>query len=74
MLREAVLVHLIQCVIVYDKSPKLIIRCHTACQQDAVFGPSLARHEGKRRKYQYYRSRGGIRPRLTPIAGPDHAA
>jgi hypothetical protein len=74
MLREAGLVQLIQCVILYDKSPKLIIRCHTACKQDRVFRPSLARHEGKLRKYQYYRPRVGIRPRLTLIAGPDHAA
>jgi hypothetical protein len=74
MLQEAGLFQLIQCVIVYDKSPKLSIRCHTACQQDRGSWPSLARHEGQRRKYQYDRRRVGIRPRLTLIAGPDHAA
>lgn len=73
MLREARLVQLIQCVISYDKSPKLIIRCHTACKQDLALRPSLARQEGQRRKYQYYRRRVGIRPRLTSLAGPDHA-
>jgi hypothetical protein len=74
MLREARLVQLIQCVILYDKSPKLIIRYHTACHQDLAFRPSLARHEGHRRKYQYYRRSVGIRPRMTSLAGPDHAA
>jgi hypothetical protein len=74
MLQEAGLVQLIQCVIAYDKSPKLIIRCHTACQQDLAFKPSLARHEGQRRKYQYYRRPAGIWLRLTLIDGPDHAA
>jgi hypothetical protein len=74
MLREAVINDLIQCVILYDKSPKLIIRCHTACQQDLALRPSLAVQEGQRRKYQYYRRRAGIRPRLTSLGGPDHAA
>jgi hypothetical protein len=73
MLREAGLVQLIQCVIAYDKSPKLIIRRHTACKQDLALRPSLARHEGQRRKYQYYRRRIGILQRLTLIVGPDHA-
>lgn len=74
MLPEARLVHLIQCVMSYDKSPKLIIHCHTACQQDVALRPSLAVYEGQRRKYQYYRPRVSIRPRLTLIDGPDHAA
>jgi hypothetical protein len=74
MLREAGLVILIQCVIVYDKSPKLIIRCHAACKQDRAFRPSLAPHDGQRRKYQCYRRRVGIRLRLISLAGPDHAA
>jgi hypothetical protein len=74
MLREAGLVQLIQCVILYDKSPKLIIRCHTACQRDRGSRPSLAPREGPRRKYQYYRRCVGIRQRLTSLAGPDHAS
>lgn len=74
MLRKAGLVQLIQCVILYDKGTKLIIRFHTACQQDLAFRPSLARHEGQRRKYQYYRRPAGIWLRLTSLAGPDHAA
>jgi hypothetical protein len=74
MLQEAGLIQLIQCVISYDKSPKHIIRCHTACQQDLAFRPSLTKHEGQRRKHQYYRRHVGIRLRLTLIAGPDHAA
>ncbi len=74
MLQEAVLVQLIQCVILYDKSPKLIIRCHTACEQDLALRPSLAPHEGQRRKYQYYRPRVGILQSLTLIACPHHAA
>lgn len=74
MLQEARLIHIIQCVILYDKSPKLIIRCHTACLQDLALRPSLTAHEGQRPKYQYYWRRVGIRPRLTSLAGPDHAA
>jgi hypothetical protein len=74
MLRKAGLVQLIQCVIAYDKSPKLIIRRHTACLQDLALRPSLAPHEGQWRKYQYYRRLVGIRLRLTLTAGPHHAA
>jgi len=74
MLQVARLGKLIQCVTLYDKRPKLIIRCHTASQQDLVFRPSLAAREGQRPKYQYYPRRLGIRPRPTSLAGPDHAA
>jgi hypothetical protein len=74
MLQKARLSQLIQCVILCDKRPKLIIRCHTASQQDLVFRPSLAPHDGRRAMYPYFRRCFATRPCMAAIAGADHAA